>query len=79
MIIKTDKTGNIISLINLDEILQQVFDLFGVNYLDVDCDAALILRKLTFVFLKKAAPDCGELLRVRRELNYLKDSFKIYI
>ena len=42
-----------ITNIDFDNIIKQVFDLFDVNYIEVDHDSDLILRKLKYVFTEK--------------------------
>ena len=40
----------VIDNIDFSSIIKQVFDLFRVNYIEVDFDADFIMRKLKYVF-----------------------------
>lgn len=39
------------SSIDFDYILKRTFDLFSINYHDVDCDSQLVFNKMSYVFI----------------------------
>ena len=45
---------------DVDYILKRVFDLYNINYSNVDYDTQLVLRKMKYVFTEKPPADDAE-------------------
>lgn len=75
-ILSTIDLCNALTAVQMEPILQDVFDLFGINTFDVDFDANLILRKLRYVYSEKPPID-REKRRVRFEVECLEEANKV--
>lgn len=52
--LNSSRIWDIISTINFDNVIKEVFYLFSVNYVEVDWDSDLLLRKMNYVFTEMA-------------------------
>lgn len=69
------KLKSIVKGINFGEVIRSVFDLFNINYHDVDFDCDLVLSKLRFVFTE-APPKTAEQNHVKLEIECLLEGHK---
>lgn len=70
---KSARSRNYDTNINFESVLSKVFDLYSINYLSVDNDADLVLRKLKFVFTEMPT-DSEKQNQVKKEIECLLEA-----
>lgn len=70
----SSRVWDIVSTINFDHLIKEVLYLYEVNYVEVDWDSDLLLRKMHYVFLQKPTGNPASHARLKQEIAQLKQA-----